>query len=220
MNIAVHVFNPFQENTYVVADETGQCVVIDAGNYSEAENKKLQEYLKSRNLNPVLALNTHGHVDHILGVQFLKDAFGIKFALHGDDKFLVDSAPEQGRMFGFEVENIPSVDIDIKDLKEIKFGNTTFQIIHTPGHSPGHVCFYHPENKILFSGDTLFRESIGRTDLPGGDYSWIMKSILQKLIPLGGDVKIYPGHGPHSSIGYELLYNPFITEVINNEVSY
>lgn len=219
-NIAVLTFNPFQENTYVVSDDTGECIVIDAGNYSAAEDRKLTEYIESRGLKPVMALNTHGHVDHILGIQYVKDTFGVPFALHGDDRFLVDSCREQGRMFGFEVDAAPAVDIDLKERAEIKFGDTTLELIHTPGHSPGHVCFYEPKNRILFSGDTLFRESIGRTDLPGGDYSWIMKSILQKLVPLGGNVQFYPGHGPASTIGHEMLYNPFITEVLNNEVSY
>ena len=110
--------------------------------------------------------------------------------------------------------------IDLAESAQIKFGETTLEVIHTPGHTPGHLCFYEPEQKILFSGDTLFRESIGRTDLPGGDYSWIMNSILEKIMPLGGDVEVYPGHGEKTTIGHELLYNPFITEVIQGEVNY
>lgn len=218
-DIAVLVFNPFQENTYVVSDATGECVIIDAGNYPADEDKKLSAYIDGKGLKPVMAVNTHGHVDHMLGVQYAKDTYGIPFALHGDDKFLVESCRRQGQLYGFQIDEIPTVDIDLKDQKEIKFGNTTLRIIPTPGHSPGHVCFYEPESKVLFSGDTLFRESIGRTDLPGGDYSWIMRSILQNIMPLGSDVAFYPGHGPSSTLGHELLYNPFITEVLNDEVS-
>lgn len=220
IKVAVLVFNPFQENTYIVSDDTGECIVIDAGNYSPAEDKKITDYITEKGLKPVMAVNTHGHVDHILGVQYVKETFGVPFALHGEDRFLVDSCREHGKIYGFDVKEIPAVDIDLKNEGRIKFGDTVLDVIHTPGHSPGHVCLYSPENKILFSGDTLFRESIGRTDLPGGDYSWIMKSIMQKLLPLGGDVNFYPGHGPASSIGHEMMYNPFITEVINNEVSF
>ena len=105
-------------------------------------------------------------------------------------------------------------------MDSFRFGETELRIIPTPGHTPGHVCFFEPQSRVLFTGDTLFRESIGRTDLPGGDYSWIMKSILDKIIPLGDDVRFYPGHGPESTIGHETLYNPFITEVLNREVNF
>ena len=115
---------------------------------------------------------------------------------------------------------MPSVDLDLDQMSEIRFGNSLLQILRTPGHSPGHVVFYNPESKSLFSGDTLFRESIGRTDLPGGDYSWIMRSILDVIVPLGEEVHVYPGHGPESTIGHELLYTPFIVEVLNEEVNY
>ena len=113
-----------------------------------------------------------------------------------------------------------TIDIDLDTQSEVKFGNTTLQVIATPGHTPGHVAFFEPASKVLFTGDTLFRESIGRTDLPGGDYSWIMRSILDKLIPLGDEVTVYSGHGPETTIGHETLYNPFIVEVLNNEVNY
>lgn len=218
--IAIFVFNPFQENTYVVLDDTGECIIIDAGNYSALEDKKLSEYIERKGLKPVMAVNTHGHVDHMLGVQYVKDTYGVPFALHGDDRFLIESCREHGKLYGFQVDEIPQVDTDLKDMAEVKFGDTVLQVIHTPGHSPGHICLYDKRGKTLFSGDTLFKESIGRTDLPGGDYSWIMKSILNKILPLGGDVTFYPGHGPHSTLGHEVLYNPFIAEVLNNEVSY
>lgn len=217
---AVFAFNPFAENTYVVSDKSGECVIIDAGNYSASEDSALNQYIEQAGLKPVMAINTHGHIDHILGVSYVKSTFGVEFALHGDDKFLVDSASTHGALYGFEVKNIPSVEIDIKNMESISFGETTFRIIHTPGHTPGHVCLYETQSKSLFTGDTLFKESIGRTDLPGGDYSWIMKSILEKIVPLGGDVTIYPGHGPKSTIGHETLYNPFIVEVVQGDVKY
>ena len=114
----------------------------------------------------------------------------------------------------------PNIDIDLDKMEEIAFGATKLRVIKTPGHAPGHVSLYNEEQKVLFTGDTLFRESIGRTDLPGGDYSWIMTSILEQLVPLGDDVEFYPGHGDKSTIGHETLYNPFVTEVLNNEINY
>ncbi len=213
-------FNPFGENTYVVSDESGECVIVDAGNYSAAEDAALARYVADNGLRPVAAINTHGHIDHILGVDYAKDTFSVPFAVHGEDNFLVESAPMHGRLYGFELAAAPVPDIDLSQQDEVRFGNSVLQIIHTPGHTPGHVCFFDAGGRQLLTGDTLFRESIGRTDLPGGDYSWIMRSILDRIIPLGDDVKVFPGHGPATTIGHETLYNPFITEVLGGEVNY
>lgn len=220
IKVGVLPFNPFQENTITLSDESGECVIVDAGNYNPQEDAALSKYITDNGLKPVMAVNTHGHVDHMLGVNYVKETYGIPFAIHGKDKFLIDSAPTHGAIYGFKVDKVPTVDIDLEGQKELKFGNTVFQIIETPGHTPGHVAFYNSDNKLLLTGDTLFRESIGRTDLPGGDYSWIMRSILDKLIPLGDDVHFYPGHGMESTIGHESLYNPFVTEVLNHEINY
>lgn len=220
IKVGVLPFNPFQENTIVLSDESGECVIVDAGNYNPQEDAALSKYITDNGLKPVMAVNTHGHVDHMLGVNYVKETYGIPFDIHGKDKFLIDSAPTHGAIYGFKVDKVPTVDIDLEGQKELKFGNTVFQIIETPGHTPGHVAFYNSDNKLLLTGDTLFRESIGRTDLPGGDYSWIMRSILDKLIPLGDDVHFYPGHGMESTIGHESLYNPFVTEVLNHEINY
>ena len=219
IKISVLTFNPFQENTYVVSDATGECVIIDAGNYSNAESNALENHIRDHGLRPVMAVNTHGHVDHILGVAMAKRTWNIPFALHGDDRFLVESAPQHARLYGFQCDEVPTIDIDLKGVPELKFGETTLELIHTPGHTPGHICLFDREEGILFTGDTLFRESIGRTDLPGGDYSWIMRSILEKIVPLGPAVRIFPGHGPASDIGHEMMYNPFITEVVRGDVN-
>ena len=221
MKIARLTFNPLQENTYVVWDETLEAVVIDAGNMSEKENATLEQFLSERGLKPVYALNTHGHFDHLMGVEFLRSRYGAKFAVSSKDKFLVESAMQNAAMFGVGGGNIVEViDVDLEGMESIKFGQSELQIISTPGHTPGHVAFYEPQAKVLFTGDTLFRESIGRTDLPGGDYSWIMSSILEKIMPLGDEVKVYPGHGETTDIGHESMYNPFVVEVMNQEVNY
>lgn len=220
MKIACLTFNPIQENTYLLWDDTSECVVIDAGNSSPREDAALDDFIARHGLKPVLAANTHGHFDHTLGVEHLKQRYGIPFALSSKDRFLVDNAATSGSVFGVRIGAMPSTDIDLEQQQEIRFGQTLLQILRTPGHTPGHVAFYEPESKSLFTGDTLFRESIGRTDLPGGDYSWIMRSILDVIVPLGEEVRVYPGHGPETTIGHELLYNPFIVEVLNEEVNY
>jgi glyoxylase-like metal-dependent hydrolase (beta-lactamase superfamily II) len=155
-----------------------------------------------------------------LGVPYVCATYGIPFALHGGDGFLVDSCVEHGKLYGFQVAEKPVIERDLAGQEEVRFGDSMLRIIETPGHTPGHVCFWNPEERVLFTGDTLFKESIGRTDLPGGDYSWIMRSILDRLMPLGGDVEFHPGHGQQSTLGHEALYNPFITEVLNNDVNY
>jgi len=220
MKVASLQFNPIQENTYVVWDSTGDCIVIDAGNSTERENARLREFIDSRRLRPRMAVNTHGHFDHTLGVQFLKDTYGIPFALSGKDKFLLDNAAASSSVFGVKVGAMPSIDVDLDTAGEVRFGETVLEAIPTPGHTPGHVSLYAPQQKAVFTGDTLFRESIGRTDLPGGDYSWIMRSILERILPLGDEVQVYPGHGEPTTIGHETLYNPFIVEVLNEEVHY
>ena len=221
MNIVCLQFNPIQENTYVVWDDTAECAVIDAGNASERENAALERFIAEHGLKPVLAVNTHGHFDHALGVEFVRRRYGVPFAMSSKDSILDEDAAVSGSLFGVKIGPMPSApDIDLERTPEVRFGRTALRVIPTPGHTPGHVSLYEPESKTLFTGDTLFRESIGRTDLPGGDYSWIMRSILEKLLPLGDEVRVCPGHGPETTLGHETLYNPFVVEVLNDEVNY
>lgn len=221
IKIARLVFNPLQENTYVVWDQTLEAAVIDAGNMNGRENATLEAFIAGHGLKPAVALNTHGHFDHTMGVEFLRRRYGIPFALSSKDTFLLEAAPVSAELFGVRAGEMPqAIDLDLDGRQSVSFGSTTLTVIPTPGHTPGHVAFYDPQSKALFTGDTLFRESIGRTDLPGGDYTWIMRSILDRIMPLGDEVKIYPGHGDESDLGHEALYNPFIVEVINNEVRY
>ena len=221
MKIARLIFNPIQENTYIIWDDTLEAAVIDAGNMNERENEVLAKFIADNGLRPKYALNTHGHFDHLLGVDFLREKYGAQLAMSSKDEFLLKGASVSAELFGVKADALPeAIDVDLEGKESIKFGNTELKIIPTPGHTPGHVAFFEPESKVLFTGDTLFRESIGRTDLPGGDYSWIMRSIIENILPLGDDVKIYPGHGDTSDIGHESMYNPFVVEVLNNEVNY
>ena len=221
MKIARLTFNPIQENTYIIWDESLQAAVIDAGNMGEKENAILDKFIADNGLTLKLALNTHGHFDHLLGVNHLTTTYGAEFALSSKDEFLLKTSSVSAELFGVRAGDMPEkIDIDLDGMESIKVGSVELKIIATPGHTPGHVAFFEPQSKVLFTGDTLFRESIGRTDLPGGDYSWIMRSILDNLLPLGDEVTIYPGHGEESTIGHESMYNPFIVEVLNQEVNY
>ena len=219
MEIKRVVFNPFRENTYLVWDATNEAVVIDAGNMSESENAMFKELITSLGVKPVMAVNTHGHFDHTQGVKWLKEEYGVKFACSSKDKFLID-ASSGGMVYGLKCNEVPEIDIDLDANDVVAFGETQLRVIKTPGHTPGHVVLFNEAERVLFTGDTLFKESIGRTDLPGGDYSWIMKSILEAVVTLGDDVTIYPGHEDSSTIGHEVLYNPFSVEVLNNEINY
>ena len=220
MKIERFVFNPIQENTYVLWDSTGECVVVDAGNFSAREDRMLSDFIAQNELRPVAAINTHGHFDHTLGVRYVKDTYGVPFMLSGKDAFLLSNAATSASIFGVPAGEMPAADVDLDAQQEVRFGDTVLRIIAVPGHTPGHVALYEPQSKSLFTGDTLFRESIGRTDLPGGDYSWILRSILENILPLGDEVKIYPGHGESSDLGHESMYNPFVVEVLNNEINY
>ncbi|MFR9649966.1 MAG: MBL fold metallo-hydrolase [Rikenellaceae bacterium] len=216
MNIAQLVFNPIRENTYLIWDATNECVVIDAGNSSKEENQALENFIEQKGLKPTLAINTHGHFDHLLGVSFLCEKYGIPFAMHKDDSYLLSSIKPGESIYGIEIGVTPqSIDIDLSQRDSITFGETTLKIIPTPGHTPGHVSLFEEQSGVLFTGDTIFRESIGRTDLPGGDYPALMNSIIENILPLGDEIKIYPGHAESTTIGHESLYNPFIVEQIN-----
>lgn len=220
MKIIKFVFNPIQENTYIVWDDSAQCIIIDAGNSTERENQALTDFIAEQGLTPVLAVNTHCHFDHTMGVQAVKERYGVQFAASRADQVWLDRFDESAAMFGVRATVAPQIDIDLSAQREVRFGTTVLQIIPTPGHTTGGISLYEPQSHSLFTGDTLFRESIGRTDMPGGDYGTIMHSIIDRIIPLGDETTIYPGHGEKSTIGHESLYNPFVVEALNGEVNY
>ena len=205
------VFNPLQENTYVVWDETKQCIIIDPGCSTKDEEQKLKDFITTKELEPVMLVNTHCHVDHVLGNQFVKDTFKVKLFIHEKAKAELESVKVYAPAYGIHNYHpaIPDVFWTEND-KDFTFGNTTLEIRFTPGHSPGSISFIHHETKNAFSGDVLFRDSIGRSDLPGGDYDILKKSIFEQLFTLDPDFEIYSGHGPSTNIGHEMKYNPFL----------
>lgn len=210
MKVTCITFNQFQENTYLLHDDTKECVVIDPGCYEKHEREQLKKYIQDNNLKVVRLLNTHCHIDHVLGNKFVANTYNVDLEIHPDDEQTLRSVPVYAPAYGFPMyeEQLPA-----KFLKEgdtVKFGNTELEVIFAPGHAPGHVVFYNRSEKILIGGDVLFNESIGRTDLPGGDFNTLIQSIKTKLFTLPDDVTVYCGHGPETTIGHEKKYNPFL----------
>ena len=215
MKIACLQFNPIQENTYVVWDDTLEAVVIDAGNSNPREDAALDNFIAEHGLRPVLAANTHGHFDHTLGVAHLKKRYGIPFAMSLKDAFLLDNASTSGSIFGVPVGEMPSVDTDLDTTPEIRFGHTVLRVLRTPGHTPGGVVPLCGE--YLFCGDTLFAGSIGRTDLECGD-SRKMDESLRKFaaLPVPAEAQVLPGHGDFSTFGQEAATNFYIKNALRN----
>ncbi len=205
------VVNPLGENTLVVSDESGKCILIDPGYYYGEEQDEIKYYLERNNLEPEKIVNTHCHFDHIMGVEFTRDEFKIPFYAHADDAFWIERAVQQANTFGFQMSPVQPIDHFIAEGEKLSFGNTELDIIHIPGHSPGHVVFYSQADKVLIAGDVLFYGSIGRTDLPGGNYNDLISNIKNKLFILPDDTKVYCGHGPETTIGFEKNNNPFLS---------
>lgn len=212
--LARFTFNHFGTNCYILSDEQGAAVIIDPCFTSEAEASKLTDFIATNHLEPKMVALTHPHPDHIGGVAFVKRLYNIPLAMHSADGELLAIAPAYGAQMGFNIEPLVA-EIDLAEERTLEIGTLRIEVLHTPGHSKGGVCFYEPEGGILLSGDTLFAGSIGRSDLPGGDYDELMRSIMDKLLTLGGGVKVYPGHGGDTTIGQEMGTNPFIGEVLD-----
>jgi hydroxyacylglutathione hydrolase len=211
IQIAAFTFNPFEENTYILYDETKECAIIDPGCHSYAEKQELAGFISTQKLTPVKLLLTHTHIDHIFGNNFVCGKYNLKPEVNELELPMLQNAKMIGQMYGIEIEPSPEPGKLLKDVGEVKFGNNELQFIFTPGHSRGSLCFYNSEQKFVIAGDVLFNGSIGRTDLPGGDYNTLIKSIREKLFTLGDDIKVYPGHGPTTTIGHERKHNPFLT---------
>ena len=211
MKIKTFTFNPIQENTYLVYDETNEAVVIDAGCLSEIEKRALKNYIEENDLTLKRVLNTHLHFDHQFGNKFLYTTYGIKPEACKADEYLLENVIAQTRSFGVEInEEAQTIGDYITDGQDLKFGNTTLKALHVPGHSPGSMAFYAEKEGILFAGDVLFRGSIGRTDLPKGDYATLIGSITGQLLTLPDSTVVYCGHGPSTTIGFERKNNPFL----------
>lgn len=209
MKVHSFVFNPFGENTYVVYDENREAVIIDPGCYESSEKKELDDFITENQLHVALLLNTHCHIDHILGNDHVKSKYNVPFLIHKKEDSILRAAKAYAPNYGFNRYREVLPDKFIDETDEITWGNSRLQILYLPGHAPGHLGFYNPTEKFIISGDVLFDGSIGRTDLPGGDMDTLIQSIQQNLFALPDDVIVYPGHGPETTIGKEKVSNPF-----------
>lgn len=210
LTVKAFSFNPVEENTYILYNEKKQCCIIDPGCYFPEEQDKLKGYIEDNALKPVLLLNTHCHLDHVFGNKFVHDTWGLKLHIHEQEKQMLDLAPASGEMWQMPFENYQGELIFIKQGSTIKVGEDELGIRFTPGHSPGHICFYDEPDGFAISGDVLFNGSIGRTDLPGGDFDTLINSIQTQLFTLPDETKIYSGHGPLTTVGFEKMNNPFV----------
>ena len=206
------VCNPLQENCYVVSDDSSECVIIDCGAFFPEEHDALRRYIRQEALRPVHLLATHGHLDHLFGNQMVYEEYGLRVEICAEDRFLIDDLPGQASsMFGMRIpERQPGVSRWLADGDSIAFGSHRLRVIQTPGHTPGSALFYCEEEQVVFTGDTLFRRSIGRTDLEGGSWPRMAESLRTRVAVLPGDTVVMSGHGPQTTIGEELTHNPYL----------
>lgn len=213
MTIKSFTFNPFQENTYVLYNEQRQALIIDPGMYFPNEFDEFYQFLENHQLEPVMLLNTHTHLDHLFGNASVLQRFTIPFAFHAADRPVFDAATSAGALYGLSFEKSPEPSFYLKEDEVLQCGADTFSIHLTPGHSPGSVCFYHQQQGFVVCGDVLFQGSIGRSDLPGGHYETLIGSIQRELLVLPANTVVYSGHGPATTIGDEVRLNPFLKQV-------
>lgn len=204
-------FSPIQENTYVLYNEQKQCCIIDPGCYFPAEKDELKTGLEKAGLTPVLLLNTHCHLDHVFGNKFVHDTWGLDLHIHEKEKPVLDFAPMSGERWQLPFDNYEGPLVYLKEGNFIKIGEDELEIRFTPGHSPGSISFYSAENGFVISGDVLFNRSVGRTDLPGGSTETLLESIRTQLFTLPDETKVYSGHGPVTTVGYEREHNPYVS---------
>jgi glyoxylase-like metal-dependent hydrolase (beta-lactamase superfamily II) len=211
MKVKIFVLNPFGMNCYIYYDEKSrEGVIIDPGAGDDSEKEMITDFLKENGINIKYIINTHGHIDHILGNKWAKDTFKVPVMMHKGDSELLKRSKEQGVQFGLSFPEPPNPDVFLEENDTVVFGDCTLKVLHTPGHSPGGICLIDEREKIIFAGDTIFRNSIGRTDLMGGDMDALLDSINNKLFKYSDDYTIYPGHYEPTTIGEEKEINPFL----------
>jgi len=211
MTIEIYTFNAFQENTVVaICDSTKECIIFDPGCSNGNERKVLTDTIKNHGWKPVRLINTHCHIDHVLGNKYISETYGLPLEAHQGEIPVLDSCVKVSKMYGIDYDGSPNIEKYIEAGDTIQFGEVTLEVVFTPGHSPASLCFIHHESKQVIGGDVLFHGSIGRTDLPGGNYDTLINSIRTQLMTLGDDYTVYPGHGPATTVGFERANNPFL----------
>ncbi len=209
IHIKSFVFNPFMENTYLLYDESGECIVIDPGCYENHEKTELMDFVTGEKLRVVGLWNTHCHIDHVLGNQFIKQQYDVKLGIHPEDKATLKAVEVYAPNYGFQNYEPASIDHYINEGDLVTFGSSELEVLFVPGHAPGHIAFVERAQKICIGGDVLFQRSIGRTDLPGGNLDTLIQSIHEKMFDLPDETVVYCGHGPSTTIGEEKAANPF-----------
>jgi len=210
IHIKTFICNPYQENTYILYDDKGVCAIIDPGMYTQEEEEEVISFIESNDLQPQLLLNTHCHVDHVLGNRFIFDTFNLIPQFHEGELPLLIEVQNYAPQMGIRYEISPIPEVFLPSDGEVKFGDQNLKIISAPGHSPAHLCFYNEAQGFLIGGDVLFKGSIGRTDLPGGNHKQLLTSIAEQIYTLPDETVVYPGHGPTTTIAVEKSSNPFI----------
>ena len=210
--VKVFIFSPVQENTYVLYNEKDECIIIDPGCYYDNERDELAFFIDSNGLTPVLLLNTHCHLDHVFGNKWVSEKYGLKLHLHEKEKPVLDYAPTAGLRWNLPFDNYQGDVIYLREGDTIQLGEDNLEVFFTPGHSPGSIVFYCRKQQFVIGGDVLFKMSVGRTDLPGGDHMTLLNSIQTKLFVLPDEVIVYPGHGDTTTIGFEKRNNPYLRE--------
>lgn len=210
IKVRFFTFSPVQENTYVLYNEQNKAIIIDPGCYFTAEQETLKKFIDDTQLEPVRLLNTHCHLDHVFGNKWVSETWNLELHLHAGEEQMLQLAPLSGEKWGLPFQNYSGPLHFLEEGDTIRLGNDALKVILAPGHSPASICFYCEEQGFLVGGDVLFRESIGRTDLPGGNHETLLKNIREKLFVLPDDVVVYPGHGPSTTIGHEKTHNPFL----------
>ncbi|HJU46049.1 MAG TPA: MBL fold metallo-hydrolase [Chitinophagaceae bacterium] len=211
LHIKSFTFNPVEENTYLLYNENKECCIIDPGCYTAAERQVLQDHITEKRLKPVLLLNTHCHFDHVFGNKFIYDTYGSELYIHEKEKVLLDYAPESARGYGLFFDNYEGHVHFLAEHTIVRIGQDELKVLFIPGHAPGHIVFYCEKQGFVIGGDVLFRGSIGRTDLPFGDFDQLVTGIRSKLLTLPEETVVYPGHGGATTIGDEKRNNPFLT---------
>lgn len=210
LQIKIFHFNFIQVNTYILYDETQEAIIIDPGNYNIQEDTRIEHFIRDNQLKIKFIINTHPHIDHIFGNDFSKRTFQAPLLMHEKGLEIYNHAEEYCSSMPFERPPFPDPDQFVKDGDLLTFGNQSLKVIYTPGHCDGSICLYDEKNSLIFTGDLLFEESIGRTDLPSGSYDVILHSLKEKILTLPGDVVVYSGHGDATTIAHEKKHNPFI----------
>ena len=211
IKIKQFVFNHFDENTYIVWDESKECAIIDPGMNSNVENDKLSHFIADNQLVPKKVLLTHAHIDHVAGLRYVCETYKLPVTMHADGQAFLGQAEVYGSAMGFGTKDMNDLDTEyINDNATINFGNSVLKALYVPGHAAGSMAFVADSPKVVFTGDVLFRQSIGRTDLPTGDYDVLMKMLNTKVLVLDNECEVLPGHGPNTTIGDEKNFNPFL----------